>query len=248
MSAGDEFRANQLADEEPILLSEVEDRPAGSREGSPSPPSPPHYRAVSVWAVLCIVCAIATLTTFFNSWLSIFALAALYFGYKALDQIERVPEEYTGKLLAKAGMWAAVIVGIPLLGWSLFLRSEVPHGYEVLDYSKLEPDPNSKDRVPNTALELSNNKTKVYVRGYMLPPSRGQWTGLTKFSICRNSDMCKFAMMNGSRPEDQIHIEMTGDRTMKYTTGEIGIGGYFSVDSDQSPQPYYLIKADFTYP
>ena len=232
-------------DEEPIVLAVVEDRPAGSRRDSPLPLSPPQYRAVSLWAVLSIVCAIATLTTFFSSWLAFFAVAALYFGYKALDQIERVPEEFTGRSLAKVGMWAAAIIGVPLLGWSLFLRSDVPHGYQVLDYSMLEPDPNTKSRVPNSALELSNNKTKVFVRGYMLPPPRGQWTGLTKFSICRNSDMCKFAMMNGSRPEDQIHIELTGDRTMKYTSGEVGIGGYFSVESDQSPQPYYLIKADY---
>ena len=232
-------------DEEPIVLAVVGDRPASYRRDSPPPLSPPHYRAVSLWAVLSIVCAIATLTTFFSSGLRSSQLAALYFGLKALDQIERMPEEYTGRPLAKTGMWTAAIIGIPLLGWSLFLKSNVPHGYQVLDYSKLELDPNSKSRVPNAAQELSNNKTKVFVRGYMLPPPRGQWTGLTKFSICRNSDMCKFAMMNGSRPEDQIHIEMTGDRTMKYTSGEIGIGGYFSVESDQSPQPYYLIKADY---
>ncbi len=212
---------------------------------SPPAAAPPHYRAVSLWAVLSIVSAIATLATFFSPWFAFFALASLYFGYKALDQIKRIPEEYTGTSLAKVGMWAAAIIGIPLLGWSLFFRSEVPHGYQQLDYFILEPDVNSKSRVPNAAQELSNNKTKVYVRGYMLPPPRGQWTGLTKFSICRNSDMCKFAMMNGSRPEDQIHIELTGDRTMKYTSGEIGIGGYFSVEPDQAQQPYYLIKADY---
>ena len=212
---------------------------------SPPTAAPPHYRAVSLWAVLSVVSAIATLSTFFSSWFAFFALASVYFGYKALDQIKRIPEEYTGTSLAKFGMWAAAFVGIPLLGWSLFFRSEVPHGYQQLDYSILEPDANSKSRVPNAAQELSNNKTKVYVRGYMLPPPRGQWTGLTKFSICRNSDMCKFAMMNGARPEDQIHIEMTGDRTMKYTNGEIGIGGYFSVEPDQMQQPYYLIKADY---
>ena len=210
---------------------------------SPPAAAVPHYRAISLWAVLSIVSAIATLTMFFTVWLFPIPLAAIYFGYEALGQIKRLPEQYTGREAAIVGMLAGALFGTFFLVAS-FWRSAVPHGYQVLDYSILEPDPNSKSRVPNAALELSNNTTnKVYVRGYMLPPPRGQWTGLTKFSICRNSDMCKFAMMNGSQPQDQIHIVLTGDRTMKYTSGEIGIGGRFSVKSDESPQPYYQIEA-----
>jgi hypothetical protein len=211
---------------------------------SPPTTAPPHYRAVSLWAVLSIICAIGTLTMFFGWAFTFFPLAAIYCGQRALQQIQRTPEEYTGIQLAKTGIWLGSGLGVIFSGWMLFIKTDVPHGYQVLDYANLEPDLNSKSRVPNAAQELSNNKTKVYVRGYMLPPPRGQWTGLTKFSICRNSDMCKFGM-NAARPEDQIHIELTGDRTMKYTSGEIGIGGYFSVESDQSPQPYYLIKADY---
>jgi hypothetical protein len=212
-----------------------------------SPPitAPPHYRAVNLWAVLCVICAVTTLTMFFGWTYAFFPLAAIYCGRRALQQIQRMPEEYTGIQLAKAGIWLGAGLGVIFSGWLLFGRSEVPHGYVPLDYSMLEPDPNPKGRAPNAAQELSNNKTKVYVRGYMLTPSRGQMSGLTKFSICRNSDRCIYAVRNGSRPEDQIHIELTGDRTMTYTLGEVGIGGYFSVESDQSPQPYYLIKADY---
>ena len=67
---------------------------------------------------------------------------------------------------------------------------------------------------------------------------------LTKFSICRNSDMCKFGM-NLARPEDQIHIELTGDRQINYTSYQIGVGGKFLVPDDRFPQPYYLIQADY---
>jgi hypothetical protein len=211
---------------------------------SPPTTAPPHYRAVSLWAVLSIVCAVATLTMFFSVWLVAFPLAAIYLGYEALVRIERMPEVYTGRAVAKTGIWLGACLGILFLGWSIFGRSQVPHGYLQLDYSVLEPDPNSKIRVPNAAQELSNNKTKVYIRGYMLPPQRGQSTGMTKFAICRTSDQCKFAMLNGARPEDQIHVELSGDLTIKYSLGEIGVGGYFSVESDQSPQPYYLIRAD----
>ena len=67
----------------------------------------------------------------------------------------------------------------------------------------------------------------VYIRGYIIPPARGGTGKLTKFSICRNSDYCKFGRMNYARPEDQIHIVMTGDREVNYTSYQIGIGGKF---------------------
>jgi hypothetical protein len=209
-----------------------------------SPAALPHYRAVSMWTVLSILCAVGTVAMFFGWAFAVFPLAAIYCGRRALEQIRRTPEEFAGLKLATIGVWLGAGLGVVFSGWLIFGRSEVPHGYQPLDYSILEPDQNNKGRVPNAAQELSNNKTKVYVRGYMLPPERGQWTG-TKFSICRMSDRCPYAIMNSTRPEDEIHVEMAGDRTMKYTIGEIGVGGYFSVDSDQNRQPYYLIKADY---
>ena len=85
----------------------------------------------------------------------------------------------------------------------------------------------------------------VYIRGYIIPPARGGTEKLTKFSICRNSDYCKFGRMNYARPEDQIHIVMTGDREVNYTSYQIGIGGKFQIPDDRYPQPYYLIEADY---
>ncbi len=174
-------------------------------------------------------------------------VAAIYFGRKAILQIRRMPDEYTGERVAEVGIWLGAVLGIGFSGWLLLGGHEVPHGYRVLDYADLEPDPNVKGATaPNAALELSKNRTKVYLRGYIIPPPRGQSSGLTKFSICQSSHMCQFAM-NLARPEDQIHIELTGDRTLNYTSSQIGVGGIFSVVEDRSPQPYYLIEADYIY-
>ena len=211
---------------------------------SPPTPSPPHYRAVSLWAVLSVAFAVATLAMFFHWAMIIIPLLAIYCGYEALRQIQRTPEEYTGRRLAKTGMWLGGVLGGLFLGWWVFVRSEVPPGYQQIDYSILEPDPNMKDRVPSAALEL--NGKNVYIRGYIIPPGRGRMSGLTKFSICRNSDMCKFGM-NLARPEDQIHIELTGDREINYTSYQIGVGGKLLVPDDRYPQPYYLIQADYIH-
>ncbi len=184
----------------------------------------------------------------FVGWLAaLLPLAAIYFGRKALRQIQRLPEEYTGRRLAKIGIGLGAGLGIALSGWLIFGASEVPHGYKLLDWADLEPDPNNKhELVPSAALELGdpNKKTKVYVRGYIVPGRRQ--TRLTEFSICRTSDQCRFALKQGYRPTDLIHIVLTGDRTINYTTYQIGVGGFFLADKD-APTPY-SIQADYLYP
>lgn len=215
-------------------------------------PSPPHYRAVSLWAVLSLICAMGTVAMFFGWWPGLLPLAAIYFGRKALAQIRRLPEEYTGKTLAQIGIRLAVSLGLVFSVWLWMGGKEVPYGYRVLEYSELEPDPNDKTgNAPPGAQDLSDKKAKVYVRGFILPPPRGRIMGLTKFSICRNSDMCKFQPIMGAkaaRPCDEIHVEMTGDKTIDYNSYQIGVGGIFKVDKEQGPQPYYVIQADYTYP
>ena len=105
-------------------------------------------------------------------------LAAIYFGLKALGQIDRLPEVYTGRRLAEIGIGLGAGLGILLSGWLIFGGGEVPHGYQELNWADLEPDPNKKnERIPETAYDLANSadtskKIKVYVRGYILPGRR----------------------------------------------------------------------------
>ena len=134
-------------------------------------------------------------------------------------------------------------LGILLGGWLIFFGSGVPHGYQVLDYADLEPDTSKKEIVPSSALELSDKKTKVYVRGYMLPGRRQ--LRLTEFSICRTSDQCRFANKASYRPTDLIRIELAGDRTIDYTTHQIGVGGIFRVDLESLSGTPYSIQGDY---
>ena len=158
----------------------------------PSVSTPPRYRAVSLWAVLSLICGAATAAMiFFDWWAAIFPLAAIYFGGRSLKQIRRLPEEYTGQGLAQTGRGLGLGLGIIFSVWLIFFGSEVPHGYQVLDWSDLEPDPKDQsESVPKTATDLSDKKTRVYVRGYIVPGRRQ--VQLKEFSICRTSDQCAF--------------------------------------------------------
>ena len=71
-------------------------------------------------------------------------LAAIYFGLKALGQIDRLPEEYTGRRLAKIGIGLGAGLGILLSGWLIFGGSEVPTATRCSNWADLEPDPNNK--------------------------------------------------------------------------------------------------------
>ena len=57
---------------------------------------------------------------FFDWAMVFFPLAAIYFGRKALRQIERMPEEYTGRAMAKTGIWLAAGLGIIFTGFWIF--------------------------------------------------------------------------------------------------------------------------------
>ena len=237
-----------LYEKPPFVMEKVGTVIDGSTSQGPAPTAPGRYRAVSLWAVLSAICGAASAAIILLSWPAlVLPLAAVYFGWLALQQIQRLPEEYTGRGLAQAGMGLGAGLGILLTGWLIFGNSEVPHGYkELKDYSVLEPDPNNKTEVvPPSALELSDKKTKVYVRGYIVPGRRQ--VGLTEFSICRTSDQCRFVNKT-NRPTDMIRVELTGDRTLNYTTHQIGVGGTFQVDIEPGKSTPYTIKADYLYP
>ena len=97
-----------------------------------------------------------------------------------------------------------------------------------------------------TALELADPRRKSRFTSAAIWYRAGSSYGLKEFSICRTSDQCRFAI-KANRPADLIHIELTGDRTMDYTTHEVGVGGIFQVDLDSPKGTPYSIKADYLY-
>jgi hypothetical protein len=209
----------------------------------PSVLSPARYRAISFWAVLSVVCGAATVVMFFGWWGGLAPLAAIYFGWKALQQIDRLPEEYTGRRVAQVGIGLAVGLGALFSGGLILGLNEVPYGYKVLDYADLEP--NDKSQIASAAaIEMSDKKTRVYARGYMLSGRRQ--VQLTEFSIVRTSDQCSF-QQGINRPVDMIRIELTGDHTIDYTTHQIGVGGIFHVDESCPNGTPYSIQGDYIY-
>ena len=57
---------------------------------------------------------------FLNGWLLPLPLAAIYFGLKALGQIDRMPEEYSGRRLA-SWHWPGGRAGYFAKRWLIFV-------------------------------------------------------------------------------------------------------------------------------
>ena len=100
-------------------------------------------------------------------------LAAIYFGRRPWRKSSACRRNTRGRGWPRVGIGLGAGLGILLSGWLIFGGNEVPHGYQVLDYSDLEPDPERQDRDRSAGgQELSDKKTRVYVRGYILPGRR----------------------------------------------------------------------------
>src|ERR1700722_4088332 len=122
------------------------------------------YRAIQVEAVLALIAGVCSVGMFFNWLFIVFPLAAVVFGYRSLQAIERMPGEFTGERFAKAGILLAAVFGLGGSVNLLVFGTEIPHGYEVLDYADLEPKvTGNAEVIPLNIQKLSENRTKIYI-------------------------------------------------------------------------------------
>jgi hypothetical protein len=173
-------------------------------------------------------------------WLFLLPLAAVLLGWQALARIARTREEYTGSRLAWTGIVLAVVFSLSGVIRLLVVRaSEVPAGYQRVEYQELEPDPKDpQQRIPESVLKMEGKR--VFMKGFMIPGR--QQVRLKRFLICPTNGECTFHPPN-PRPWQILKVQLTGDLTANYTRDPIALGGLFHVD-EQGRLPYSM-EADF---
>jgi hypothetical protein len=199
------------------------------------------YRAVSRAAATSVVVGSLSILMVLSWYLAVIPVLAIYLGWRGLKQIARTPEEYTGENLAWTGIGLAVVFFVVGSGWLLLVRaSEVPYGYQRVDYAELQPDANVPGQiVPPAALEL--NDKKVFIKGYIVPGR--QQVRLRKFSLCPTNGVCTFCVPN-PKPTEIIVVSLCGDLMTDYSTQLIGIGGKFHVDPEDPHGKPYSMEVD----
>jgi hypothetical protein len=97
-----------------------------------------------------------------------------------------------------------------------------------------------KGMLPEKILEL--NKKTMRIRGFILPTSVFQESGIKQFVLVRDNQECCFGP--GAMLYDCIIIEMEGDKTTQFSTRPISVKGKFEVDTETFKYPdgtYYAI-------
>jgi hypothetical protein len=215
----------------------------------PRPAKPAvRYRALNSLAVTSVVLGVLSLLTALastgSSWLllTLIPLAGVVVGWRAVKQVRKAPDEWTGLKLAwlgivlSAGLWAAGSAWVLLAS-----ASEVPFGYAPIAYEDLQPDPQTPTMpIPQSALDMQDKK--VFLRGYMQP--RRQQTHIKEFILCPTNGECPFCNPSPKRTE-MIRVILQGDLEAAYTAQLIRVAGRFRVDPQDPGGVPYGLEADY---
>jgi hypothetical protein len=198
------------------------------------------YRSIGPLAITSFVLGVLSVLTFFWWPFGLIPIAAIILGVVATRKILRAPEAVSGFGLATAGIGIAtlfLIGGYSWLGWKYY--TQVPAGYEVVDFIDLAADKES-GAVPPIAKKLADRK--VFIRGYMYPTRK--MVGIKDFTFVRTLAHCKFCQPT-TNPTDMIPVSIVNGKRTRYKTEEIGVGGVLRVNEDYSyGQLPYALEVD----
>ncbi|HEY4311580.1 MAG TPA: DUF4190 domain-containing protein [Pirellulales bacterium] len=204
------------------------------------------YRALSVLAVASCILGLLSATSFL-AW----ALAAIIpalgviTGIVALVRIRKNPTELTGQAVAVAGIVLSILflgAGASYLTYDYV--TEVPPGYERLNYAELQPDPETQGEIFPPAISERSGE-RVFIKGYIYPGK--QTTGIKQFVLCRDNGDCCF----GGQPKltDRIMVNLKGPLSLNYSTKLRRLAGTFRVEPGRATDGLggviYHLDADY---
>ncbi len=203
------------------------------------------YRTLNMLAVVSTVFGALSILTAFTPFLGPVPVAGVVLAMLALRQIRRAPEEYTGRGFAVAGLLLSL--GLWAVGAGCYVYGQyrdVPHGYKLISFDDLQPDPDvSGEVIPPAVLEL--NDKKVFIRGYMYPGR--QYTRIKQFILVPTIEHCNFCSRS-LKSTEVIRIKLVGDLMTDYENHMAGFGGTLRIDQEQASRPFggvlYQIDAD----
>ena len=203
------------------------------------------YRTLNVLAVVSTVFGALSILTAFTPFLGPVPVAGVILAMLALRQIRRAPEEYTGRGFAIAGLLLSL--GLWVVGAGCYVYGQhrgVPHGYKLISFDDLQPDPDVPGEViPPVVLELDDKK--IFIRGFMYPGRR--YTRIKQFILVPTMDHCNFCSRS-LKSTEMVGIKLVGDLVTNYRNRLAGFGGTLRIDEEQAARPFggmpYRIDAD----
>ena len=222
-------------------LERVED----SLTGSASDPGLEVYQSVSQAAVASLVLALFGLTSFIFIPMLALPIAGIVFAFIAFNAFRKFPGEYLGHPMAYTG---AALCGLTLLiapAWHTYIYlTEVPEGYERVDFGSFLSAPGRPDAPTQAAIDL--NGEQIFIKGYIHPTSMDSLHA-KRFVIVPDLGTCCF----GNQPPltHMIEVSLSGDQYATKSYRRQRLAGTLRVNQNLKPIEgltgvFYQLKAD----
>jgi len=205
------------------------------------------FKAVSKAAVACLVFAILSAAAFMSELFVILPIIGIGCGMAALAGIRRYPDELVGKILARIGLLVCAVMLIGSVAMHSYIyATEVPPDHRRISFSDLRN--NKKTNLPYSEKAKEFDGQKVFIKGYVRPPS-GKKKRLKNFIMVGDFGDCCF----GGNPKitEVIAVKISSNDTVDYSYGLRRIGGTFRlnpntrpVNEKEVPQVFYEIEAN----
>ena len=203
------------------------------------------YKSVSRAAIASVVLGVLGITAFPLLFMLVLPMMGLVFALLAFNAFRKFPEEMLGKPLAVTGL---VLCGLtctlaPVYHTYVYM-TEVPEGFERVDFGKLKSGLGQPDVPPAEALAL--NGKQVFIKGYIHPTSMD--TVLAKrFVLVPDLGTCCF----GGQPPltHMIEVSLSGELRARKSYRKQRLAGTLQVNPDLKPIEgltgvFYQLRAD----
>ena len=162
-------------------------------------------------------------------WTAALSVFAVVLGWAGLVTIRRYPLEYTGRSLARLGMFLGIgqfVVGSALASYTY--ATEVPEGYVRVGFWELRPDPEVPLPAPVSERAVELHEKQIFIKGYIHPGVAG--TGpVDHFILVPDMGTCCFG--GQPKPWDMIEVKIKdkADRVV-YSTKNVKLAGSFAIE------------------
>lgn len=206
------------------------------------------YRSISKAAVAALVFGVlGLLLAFMAQTFVILPALGIGFGFLAMSNLRRYPEELTGRMSAKIGLVMSLVVFFSAVGYHTYVyQTEVPDGYIRMAFSDLRPNPKTP-QIPYSSRSVELDGQKVFVKGYVRPGAKKR--KLKKFILVGDFGSCCFG--GSVKATDIIAVAIKGDETVDYGYSLRRLSGTFRLnrrsrqtDDKGLPGVYYELETD----
>ena len=205
------------------------------------------YRALSRPAIASLIFTVLSLPGLLETFAPMLSLAVLGIGAALLGlrSVRRYPDEFSGRQLALFGLFACLLILVAGVAHHTYVyMTEVPEGYQRVQFYTLQQDRNLPDGPTQEAMEM--NGKQVFIKGYIHPSSGGGM--LRQFILVPDLGTCCFG--GQPRSSDMIEVTLMGGQTIKAGMTKRKLAGKFVLNdvarklSDFDNSVFYRLRAD----